>query len=52
MFTVLDHPLVEMKMTTLRDQRTPPQQFRRTLHEIAGLMAFMCLPIYAVMRVM
>ncbi len=27
-------------MTTLRDQRTPPQQFRRTLHEIAGLMSF------------
>ncbi len=40
MFTILDHPLVEMKMTTLRDQRTPPQQFRRTLHEIAGLMSF------------
>ncbi len=28
-------------MTTLRDQRTPPQQFRRTLHEIAGLMSFL-----------
>ncbi|MGB2463440.1 MAG: uracil phosphoribosyltransferase, partial [Candidatus Puniceispirillaceae bacterium] len=40
MFTILDHPLVGMKMTTLRDQRTPPQQFRRTLHEIAGLMSF------------
>ena len=40
MFTVLDHPLVGMKMTTLRDKRTPPQQFRQTLHEIAGLMSF------------
>ena len=40
MFTIVDHPLVGMKMTTLRDQRTPPQQFRRTLHEIAGLMSF------------
>ena len=40
MFTILDHPLVGMKMTTLRDQRAPPQQFRRTLHEIAGLMSF------------
>ena len=38
--TVLVHPLVGMKMTTLRDQRTPPQQFRRTLHEIAVLMSF------------
>ena len=27
-------------MTTLRDVHTPPQQFRRTLHEIAGLMSF------------
>ena len=27
-------------MTTLRDQHTPPQQFRRTLHEIAGLVSF------------
>ena len=40
MFTVLDHPFVGMKMTTLRDQRTPPQQFWRMLHEIAGLMSF------------
>ena len=39
-FTVLDHPLVGIKMTTLRDQRTPPQQFRQTLHEIAGLISF------------
>ena len=40
MFTVLDHPLVGMKMTTLPYQRTPPQQFRRTLHEIAELTSF------------
>ena len=40
MSTVLDRPLVGMKMTTLRVQRTPPQQFRRTLHEIAGLIRF------------
>ena len=40
MLTVLDHPLIGMKMTTLRDKCTPPQQFRRTLHEIAGLMSF------------
>ena len=40
MFTVLDHPLVGVKMTTLPDQCTPPQQLRRTLHEIAELMIF------------
>ena len=40
MFTILNHPLVGMKMTTLRDQRTSPQQFRQTLNEISGLMSF------------
>lgn len=40
MFSVLDHPLIEIKMTTLRDKDTPPQQFRQTLREIAGLMSF------------
>ena len=39
-FTIVDHPLVGMKMTTLRDQRTLLQRFRRTLDEIAGLMSF------------
>ena len=39
-FTCLDHPLIQAKMTILRDQQTPPHQFRRTLHEIAGLMSF------------
>ncbi len=37
--TVLDHPLINVKMTILRDMATPPQQFRQVLHEIAGLMS-------------
>ena len=37
--TVLDHPLINVKMTILRDQATPPQQFRQVLHEIAALMS-------------
>lgn len=40
MLTVLDHPLIQTKMTVLRDHSTPPHQFRRTLHEITGLMSF------------
>lgn len=40
MLTRLDHPLIRVKMTILRDKQTPPQQFRRCLHEIAGLMSF------------
>ena len=37
--TVLDHPLIRTKMTVLRNKHTPPHQFRRTLHEVAGLMS-------------
>ena len=37
--TVLDHPLIAIKMTILRDANTPPSQFRQTLHEMASLMS-------------
>ena len=37
--TVLDHPLINVKMTILRDAATPSQQFRQVLHEVAGLMS-------------
>ena len=37
--TVLDHPLINTKMTILRDEQTPPQVFRQRLHEIAALMS-------------
>ena len=38
--TVLNHPLLEVKITKLRDKKTPPHDFRRVLHEIAGLMSY------------
>ncbi|MCE2516488.1 MAG: uracil phosphoribosyltransferase [Alphaproteobacteria bacterium] len=37
--TVLNHPLVDVKMTTLRDAATPAYRFRQTLHEMAALMS-------------
>ena len=37
--TVLDHPLINIKMTILRDVATPPLVFRQRLHEIAALMS-------------
>ena len=37
--TVLDHPLIDTKMTILRDVATPPHIFRQRLHEIAALMS-------------
>jgi uracil phosphoribosyltransferase len=37
---VFDHPLVQHKLTIVRDRRTSPADFRRLLNEIAGLMTY------------
>ena len=38
--TVITHPLVQHNLARLRDRRTAPQEFRRLLGEIAGLMIY------------
>jgi uracil phosphoribosyltransferase len=38
--TVVDHPLVQHKLTLLRDKRTPTAQFRELTREISLLMAY------------
>lgn len=38
--TVIDHPLMRVKLTQLRDERTGSDEFRRALREIASLMVF------------
>jgi uracil phosphoribosyltransferase len=38
--TVINHPLVEHKMTLIRDKRTPTAVFRRLLREISMLLAY------------
>jgi len=38
--TVITHPLVQQSLTRLRDKRTRPQEFRRSLDEIASLMVY------------
>lgn len=38
--TVVTHPLVQHNLAQLRDRRTAPQEFRRLLGEIAGLMTY------------
>ena len=38
--TVISHPLVQHNLARLRDRRTTPQEFRRLLGEIAGLMIY------------
>ncbi|KCV82053.1 uracil phosphoribosyltransferase [Actibacterium atlanticum] len=38
--TVVDHPLVQHKLTLMRDQNTPSAEFRRLLREISQLLAY------------
>ena len=38
--TVVEHPLVQHKLTIMRDQATPPAVFRQLLREISQLLAY------------
>src|ERR1700760_773154 len=38
--TVVDHPLVQHKLTLMRDKRTPTAHFRQLLREIALLLTY------------
>jgi uracil phosphoribosyltransferase len=38
--TVVDHPLVQHKLSLMRDQATPTAEFRRLLREISLLLAY------------
>ncbi len=38
--TVVEHPLARVKLAQLRDERTPPREFRRNAQELAVLLAF------------
>ena len=38
--TVISHPLVQHNLTLLRDERTAPEAFRRSLAEVASLMVY------------
>ncbi len=38
--TVLDHPVIQDRLSRLRDASTPPETFRRLLDQVAGLMTF------------
>ncbi|MDD4531904.1 MAG: uracil phosphoribosyltransferase [Bacilli bacterium] len=49
MLTIIKHPLIDVKMAILRDERTKSKEFREALEEIASLMcfeAFKDLPTY------
>ena len=38
--TVIDHPLIQHKLTIMRDKDTPSGLFRQLLHEISLLMGY------------
>ena len=38
--TVVDHPLIQHKLTLMRDKDTPTSQFRQLLREISHLLAY------------
>ena len=40
MVNIINHPLIEHKLTNLRDKKTNTHNFRRNLDELAGLMAY------------
>lgn len=40
MVNILNHPLIEHKLSSLRDKNTNTRNFRLNLNEIAGLMAY------------
>jgi len=37
---ILDHPLIQVRLTTLRNKSTTTAEFRRALHDIGELLAF------------
>ena len=40
MLTVCKHPLISVKLSILRDERTKSKEFRESLDEIASLMTY------------
>ena len=40
MVTVVDHPLVKVKLSIMRDEKTKSKEFRESLDEIASLMCY------------
>lgn len=40
MLTVIHHPLIEVKLSIMRDSKTKSKEFRESLDEIASLMSF------------
>ncbi|ADE19617.1 uracil phosphoribosyltransferase [Mycoplasma crocodyli] len=46
MLKIINHPLIDIKLTVMRDKNTDHSKFRRNLNEIASLMAYEILREY------
>ena len=40
MLTIVKHPLIDVKLSIMRDERTKSKEFRESLNEIASFMCF------------
>ena len=40
MLTIVKHPLIQVKLSIMRDKNTKSKEFRETLDEIGSLMSF------------
>ena len=40
MYTIVKHPLIDVKMSIMRDEKTKAKEFRENLNEIASFMCF------------
>ena len=40
MLTIIKHPLIETKLSIMRDENTPTKEFRESINEIASFMCF------------
>lgn len=40
MLTIIKHPLIDVKLSIMRDENTPTKEFRESINEIASFMCF------------
>ena len=46
MLHIIKHPLIDTKLSIMRDEQTKTKEFRESLDEIASLMCFEVWPVY------
>ena len=49
--TVVDHPVIHDRLTRLRHRDTPPEDFRRAVHQISSMLAYEAARLFAVKEI-